>query len=243
MRHMQAMSTGPAPALAVLLLGAALLAAAPLAAQPKVKGAIFTCVNAAGRTLTADRPIAECLDREQRVLNSDGSLRMVMQPSLTSDERAALEEAERRKLLEREARQDAIRRDRNLITRYPNDAAHARARQAALDPVLTALKASERRLSELNRERQPLVAESEFYQGKTLPPKLKSQIETIDVSIEAQRALVSNQTVELGRINALFDAERARLQRLWDGAEPGSLGPLPQSALAGGDAAQRTARP
>lgn len=227
--------------LGAALLGAALAAAAVQApAQQVAKGAIFTCVNAGGRTLTADRPISECLDREQRVLNSDGSLRMIMQPSLTSDERAALEDAERRKLLEREAKQDAIRRDRNLIARYPDDAAHGRARQAALDPVLNALKASERRLSELHKERQPLMAESEFYKGKEMPAKLKSQIETVDVSIEAQRALVSNQTVELGRINALFDAERARLQRLWGGAEPGSLGPLPQSALAG---APSTARP
>src|SRR5688572_21226596 len=109
----------------VLLAAAMTAAGTPAEAQQatvKEGGAIFTCTAADGRRLTADRPIAECLDREQRVLNRDGSLRMILQPSLTADERAALEEAERKKVQDRVVRQDAIRRDRNLLARYPNEA-------------------------------------------------------------------------------------------------------------------------
>ena len=219
------------------MLVAAVLAVTPLPAaaqQPTVKegGAIFTCTSAAGRRLTADRPIAECLDREQRVLNRDGSLRMVLQPSLTADERAALEEAERRKVQERIAKQDAIRRDRNLLARYPNEAAHERARQAALESVRDSILASQKRVSELEKERKPLVSETEFYAGKPLPAKLKNQIGEVDASLQAQQQLLVTQQAEVGRINALFDAELVRLRKLWGGAEPGSLGPLPQSALA-----------
>lgn len=219
------------------MLVAAVLAVTPLPAaaqQPTVKegGAIFTCTSAAGRRLTADRPIAECLDREQRVLNRDGSLRMVLQPSLTADERAALEEAERRKVQERIARQDAIRRDRNLLARYPNEAAHERARQAALESVRDSILASQKRVAELEKERKPLVSETEFYAGKPLPAKLKNQIGEVDASLQAQQQLLVTQQAEVGRINALFDAELVRLRKLWGGAEPGSLGPLPQSALA-----------
>lgn len=217
------------------MLVAAVLAGAPAAAQqPTVKegGAIFTCTSAAGRRLTADRPIAECLDREQRVLNRDGSLRMILQPSLTADERAALEEAERRKVQERIARQDAVRRDRNLLARYPNEAAHERARQVALEPVRDSVLASQKRVAELEKERKPLISETEFYAGKPLPAKLKNQIGEIDASLRAQQELLVTQQAEVGRISALFDAELARLRKLWGGAEPGSLGPLPQSALA-----------
>jgi hypothetical protein len=219
------------------MLVAAVLAVTPLPAaaqQPTVKegGAIFTCTSAAGRRLTADRPIAECLDREQRVLNRDGSLRMVMQPSLTADERAALEEAERKKAQDRIAKQDAIRRDRNLLARYPNEAAHERARQAALESVRDSILASQKRVAELEKERKPLVSETEFYAGKPLPAKLKNQIGEVDASLQAQQQLLVTQQAEVGRINALFDAELVRLRKLWGGAEPGSLGPLPQSALA-----------
>lgn len=231
------MKTDRSRGLAGLLLGA-VLAAGSMAASAQTKkpvgpaGAIFTCTNAAGRTLTSDRPIAECLDREQRVLNRDGSLRTTLQPSLTSDERAALEEEERRVVRERIAKQDAIRRDRNLLARYPDQATHDKARSAALDDVQSGIKASQQRLADLQKERKPLVDESEFYVGKPLPVKLKNQLDSVDVSIEAQTALIANQQVEVGRITALFDAELGRLKQLWGGADPGSLGPLPQSAQA-----------
>lgn len=202
-------------------------------AQAKEGSAIYTCVAASGRTITRDRPIAECLDREQRVLNSDGSLRTTLQPSLTSDERAAHEEAERRKAQERANKQEAIRRDRNLLARFPNEAAHTKARNAALNAARGGIQTSEQRLADLQKERKPLLDEAEFYKGRTQPGKLRAQIESIDVSIEAQRTLIVNQQVEVERVTALFDAELARLKKLWGGADPGSLGPLPQSALAG----------
>ena len=214
-----------------LLLALALLAPAAAAQQARDSGAIFTCTNAAGRKLTSDRPIAECLDREQRVLNKDGSLRTMLPPSLTSDERAALEDGERRKVQDRAVKQEAIRRDRNLLQRYPDEAAHRKARDAALDGARAGITASELRLVDLDKERKPLLDEAEFYKGKSLPVKLKRQLESIDVTAEAQQSLIVNQKAEVGRIVALFDAELERLKRLWGGAEPGSLGPLPQSAL------------
>ena len=215
----------PSGAFAALLVAAVSSVAQTRPTEP---GAIFTCITAAGKRITADRPISECLDRDQNVLNKDGSLRMVMPASLTSDERAALDEAERRKQLEQSFRIEAVRRDRNLVARFPYEETHGRAREAALEPVRAAIKASEARLAELDLERKPLATEAEFYLGKPLPLKLKAQIETVDVSIQAQHSLVGTQQVEVQRINANFDAELLRLKKLWNGTEPGSLGPLPQ---------------
>jgi hypothetical protein len=209
---------------AVIVALLLLSTAGPSAAQSRDPSApIFSCVNAQGKRLTSDRPIVECLDREQRVLNQDGSLRRVLPASPTPDERAALEEAERRKLVEAAAKRDAIRRDRNLLSRYPNDAAHQKAREAALDDVRKAARSSEERLASLELERKPLLEEAEFYKGRTLPPKLKRQLDGVEVAIAAQQETVSNQQVEVGRINALFDAELAHLRKLWAGAQPGSL--------------------
>ena len=56
-------------------------------AQQSNTGSIYTCVDRQGRRLTADRPIAECLDREQRELNSSGTTRRVIQPTMTASER------------------------------------------------------------------------------------------------------------------------------------------------------------
>lgn len=191
---------------------------------------IYTCVDDRGRKLTSDRPIPECSGKEQRVLNRDGSLREVKPPTLTAEERAELEARERRAAEERAAQNEAVRRDRNLMHRYPNEAAHQRARTTALENVQLAVRASENRLKELERERKPLLDEAEFYKGKPLPAKLRGQMDANEVATEAQRNAMANQMAELGRVNRLFDIELQRLKQLWAGARPGSLGPLPTLA-------------
>src|SRR5262245_28400989 len=93
-------------------------------AQTKPGDLVFTCTNAAGRTLTSDRLIADCMDREQRVLARDGTLIRVVPPSLTAEERAEKEARDRKAAAERDAKSEAVRRDRNLMQRFPNAQAH-----------------------------------------------------------------------------------------------------------------------
>jgi hypothetical protein len=206
-------------------------AVTPALGQPAA-GGIYTCTTPDGRRLTSDRPIPECMTREQRVLNRDGSVRGVYPPSLTADERAEREARDRAAQAEKLQQQDAVRRDRNMMARYPNEGVHHKAREAALDTVRVAMKNSENRIRELAQERKPLESEAEFYAGKTLPPKLKQQLEANEVAIEAQRVAIQNQEAELTRINKLYDAELDRLKKLWSGTPPGTLGPLPAAHAA-----------
>jgi hypothetical protein len=203
----------------LLALGAPALAWAQAAGGRS----IYTCVTAAGKTLTSDRLIAECSGREQRILNADGSLNRIVPPTLAGEERALAEERERTATAARNAKAEAARRDRSLVTRYPNEAAHARARAAAIDSVIKLLHASEGRLVELAKERKPLTADAEFYAGKPLPPQLKAQLDANDVSTEGQRGQIESQKAELDRINKNYDTELQRLKKLWAGAPPGSL--------------------
>lgn len=211
------------------------LAVAALAAAAGLDAAaqgIYTCTDSRGRKLTSDRPILECLDREQKVLNKDGSPRGVLPPSLTAEERAELEARERRREQERMALQDAIRRDKLLLSRYPNEKAHHKAREEALEDVRKSIQNSEQRIAELERERKPLLDEAEFYKGKQMPAKLKQSLEFVEVAVEAHRTLIRNQQAELSRINFLYDQELDRLRKLWTGAKPGSL-PQPQATAQG----------
>jgi hypothetical protein len=191
--------------------------------QGAPRGDVFTCVNAAGRTLTSDRLIADCMDREQRVLARDGTLLRVVPPSLTVEERAAKEERERKLVEEKKAREEAVRRDRLLVQRFPNEAEHQKARDAALEAMRGATAASQNRIADLGRERKPLLEEAEFYKGKTLPAALKQQLDANDAALAAQRDSQANQQAEIERIGRRFDAELAQLKRLWGGAAPGSL--------------------
>ena len=217
-----------APAPKKVLACGLLVACLGVAAQPAKAAStgIYTCTDSQGRRLTADRPISECAHKEQQLLNSDGSVRAVLPPTLTAEERANKEVRDRAAAEARSAQTDAVRRDRNLMARYPDEAAHNRAREAAADTVRLAMKASEIRLRELEAERKPLREEAEFYKGKSLPLKLKTAIDANDASVEAQRTSSTNQEAELVRINKIYDAELDRLRRLWSGAQAGSLGPM-----------------
>src|SRR5262245_40417955 len=119
----------PGPAVLGLAWATTLLVAlacwpVPVPAQTSSAGGIYSCTDSRGRRLTSDRPIIECLDREQRVMNKDGSTRATLPPSMTANERAAVEEAQRQKQLAEATLKDTIRHDRNLMARYRDEAAH-----------------------------------------------------------------------------------------------------------------------
>lgn len=220
------------PGRALLIAIGACCALQPVAAlsqsgaTPNAAG-IYSCVDAKGRRHTSDRPIPECLDREQAVRNSDGSLRGTLPPSYTAEERAAREEQRRRAEAAELARKDRLRRDRNLLARYQDTASHQRAREAALEPLQLAALANEKRLKELERERRTLANEAEFYAGRELPRPLKSRIDANRATIEAQRVAAANNEAERARINARYDEELAHLRQLWAGLPVGALNAAP----------------
>jgi hypothetical protein len=186
---------------------------------------IYTCKDENGHPITRDRYIVECMHTEQRVLNKDGSVRRVIPPAPTPDEKAQREEDERRKREDEAARRDAIKYDINLLNRFPTEPSQQRARESALNATRFSTQSAESRLRELADERKKFDQEAEFYRGRRLPPALKQQIDGNDVAMGAQRNAIKNAEAERDRINAQFDEQLARLRKLWDGAQPGSLGP------------------
>jgi len=209
-----------------LLVGA--WAAAGWSQEAARDGGIYTCVDDGGHVITRDRYIPECRHKEQRLLNRDGSLRRIVPPTYTPDERAERERAERERREAQAAQQDVVKYDRLLKTRYPNEAAHQRARVTALGASDAAIQAAEARLRELAAERKQLDQEAEFYRGRVMPARLRQQIDANESQAQAQRISIRNVRGEQDRINKRFDVELERLRKLWKGAEPGSLGPAPQ---------------
>lgn len=178
---------------------------------------IYTCTNDDGQRLTSDRPIRDCIDRPQRILNPDGSQKGVLQPTLTAQERAAKRERERQEAEVAAARAEAQRRDRNLIQRFPDEAAHRAARDSALAPIRLAMDLTSSRLSQLVRERRPIDEEIKALGDKPVPPALRERLDANDAATSAQRDLSVTQKAEYERITRQYDAELARLRRLWAG--------------------------
>lgn len=191
---------------------------------------IYTCVDSQGRRLTSDRPIQECIDREQKELSSSGTVRRTLGPSLTATERAALEEKQRAEIEERKRAAEDKRRDRALIARYPNQAAHDLERQKALASLGEVIKAANRRLADLYEQRRKLMVETEFYakDPSKMPLKLKRELDENDKLIQGQQNFIANQEEEKKRANQRFDEELKKLKVLW--APPPLAAPAPAPA-------------
>ncbi len=179
--------------------------------------AIYTCVDAQGRRLTADRQIAECMDREQRELNASGTVKRKIGPSLTAREREAEEAKTRKAAEERHRLAEEKRRDRALLTRYPDRHTHDKERLAAIALVDEAIAVASKSANDLVASRKRLETELEFYRNdpSKVPASIKRQIQETEQHIEAQRRFVANQDSEKRRINAQFDEELAKLTPLW----------------------------
>ena len=188
------------------------------AQAPGTSGGIYTCVDRNGRRLTADRPIAECLDREQRELGPSGIVRRQIGPSLTEQERAA-QEAQRRKEAEARARElEERRRERALTARYPDKATHDVERAAAIQLVDDVTATAEKRLVELAQQRKAFDVEMEFYKKdpNKAPMTLRRKIAEIDDSLAEQQRFIAGQDQEKRRVHARFDTELSQLRKLWD---------------------------
>ena len=188
------------------------------AQAPGTSGGIYTCVDRNGRRLTADRPIAECLDREQRELGPSGIVRRQIGPSLTEQERAA-QEAQRRKEAEARARElEERRRERALTARYPDKATHDVERAAAIQLVDDVTATAEKRLVELAQQRKAFDVEMEFYKKdpNKAPMALRRKIAENEDSIAEQQRFIAGQDQEKRRVHQRFDVELAQLRKLWE---------------------------
>ena len=178
---------------------------------------IYSCVDGQGRTITADRPIAECGNRTQRELSRSGLVKRQVAPSPTAQEQAAQDE--KNKLAgEIRARQlEEKRRDKAMLQRYPTRAVHDQERAAALVQIDEVIKASSKRKGELADQRKSIASEFEFYvkDPSKAPASLKRKQDENESSVAVQQKFIAEQEQEKKRVNLRFDEELVKLGQLW----------------------------
>lgn len=199
------------------LLLASLAGVISTQAQPISTQTIYTCVDARGRKLTSDRSIPECSDREQKLLNANGTLKATLKPVPTALERLAQEAKVKAEQDEQTRINDERRRDRALLIRYPNPAMHDKERAQALAQIGVVRQAAAKRVDELVSQRTAINQELAFYKkdpGKA-PPSLSHRVNEVTQSLAVQERFMAEQDGELKRVNARFDNEQGRLKQLW----------------------------
>ena len=190
-------------------------------AQSSATSGIYTCTDATGRRITADRPIPQCADREQRVLGPSGVERKRIGPALTEAEMAQRLEQRRQEQLALQREQEVRRRDAALLARYPTREKHDAFRRASLLQIEELKAAAQQRLNDLHKEKDKLSKELEFYQNdkSQIPPRLQGALQDLERVESEQHAVIQSHNEEAVRISQRFDAELLRLEPMWKPAK------------------------
>jgi hypothetical protein len=199
-----------------LLIALALLAAVPLA-----RAQLYVCTDARGRTITGDRPPPECADRSVRELRSDGSVRRVIEPPLTPEQKAARDAEAKRQREEAERQRAQMRRDLALLETYASETEIEESRNRALGSRQQLIDRAVQRLAEHQREKKKLDNEAEFYAKRQMPDKLKRAFDANATLTRSEQKIIDDVRADMDRVNGRFDTELKRWRELVSaGAQP-----------------------
>ena len=183
--------------------------------------AVYSCVDAGGRRLTADRPIEACSDREQRMTMPGGAVRTIG-PTYSEKERAEQYARQRQEAEERYRASDGKRRERALAVRYPNKAAHDAERADAVDVLKGQIKIVQERKSSLLSDRTKIDEEMEFYKKdpSKAPQALQARLKYNRDEVKEVDEQVASINEEIKRTHQRFDEEAQMLKQYWPASAP-----------------------
>lgn len=203
-----------------------------------VQAQVYTCTTSQGRKITADRPIPECMDREQRELQTTTGRINIIQPKQTEAERWAAREQRKETERQQEAALRQQRHDQQLLVRYPDDASLEEKRSYLIDEVKKRWAPTLEEQAELDARRKELSAEAEARRKARKVADFSSAKEAAQLerrTLQLQPMVAKAQT-EINRVNSEMDADLARLRELRSQAQTARAISLGQSPAAAGTA-------
>ena len=210
------------------------LLAAALAALPAAAWCDLYVCTVGGRTLTADQPPNECQNARIRVLNPDGSVKRVIEPPETPEQKKAREQEEKQRREREKQAQEQMRKDRALLETYASEDEIETSRDRTLAQRAALIERANQQLKEFKMDRKRLEDEKEFYVNRPMPDKLKRALDD-NTALQAQQLqAIEDIRADMRRINERYDAELQRFRELvMRGATPVQRKGEPESAAAG----------
>lgn len=176
---------------------------------------IYVCQDAAGHTLTADRPIPECSTRPMRELDRNGITRREIPAPLTAKERKRAEEEARARRAEEAAAADRRHSDRAILARFRSEddimefgRRNIGIAQENVKRETQTLAAAEKRQQQAKAELAALAARDQR------PAYLRQRLEDADRAVSGSRRRLDDYEAEILLINSRTDATLKRFREL-----------------------------
>lgn len=188
---------------------------------------IFICKDASGRTLTSDRPIMECQDRNVRVLGKNGLTQREIAPPMTAEQKRQKQAEDDKLKADAEAQKEQKRQDMALKARYKTEADIEADRKRTLDDARDQLKREEAGAADAGKRLKEVRAEADTQKKKPLSPTLQRQLDTAEQAVKDSQKRLAELQVEVAQINGRFDEKLKRFRELKSGAAPVASAPAP----------------
>ena len=170
----------------------------------------FKWVDSQGRIQYTDRLPPEAVNRGNVQLSKQGVAKSVTDPSLTAEQRRAIED---RLAREREVEKQAKERrhqESALLSSYTSEDDIEIARKRNLALIGASIQASESRIKTLQQRAVDLEKEKLFYEKKPFPEKLKRELAAVQAEMPRQSTIIAQKNQEALAINQRFDEQRAQ---------------------------------
>ena len=168
---------------------------------------IYSCKDAAGRTLTSDRPIPECVDRAMFVRQHPAqSQREIPRTKTAEERRKADEELEKQKIAD-QLEDQRKREELYLLANFKSENDIEVTRQKSLEVVKEKIRVGHEQMKGVDVLLTELQAEQN--NGKTKSPaenaNLQSRAGQLVLSLKNSRESVARYEVEKTLINTQYD--------------------------------------
>jgi hypothetical protein len=182
-----------------------------LASLPSVGWSAFTCQKNGSTIYDGDKIPAECSGVEIRELYPDGSLKKVIPPPLTREQKEQRDqkEKERQACIEMNRKQNDL--DNVLLDRYKHEEDLQEARYRAVGDQLQRVDQANARMKEILKDGMNLAEQAMFYQPPNQKPDELQRNRAVNFRLErGQLRVIEDAVAEIGRINETYDS---RLER------------------------------
>ena len=177
---------------------------------------IYMCKDEKGRTITADRPIPECIGRPIREFDKKGIARREILPPPTAEQKRQMELQEQKRIAEELAAEEQRKSDRAMRLRYRSEADIEADRKRVLEPLQEHLKRDLSMLATAEKQRQAAQSEVDALKQKNapIPAVLQRRMDESHQTIGGTKKMIQEREAEIAEINAKFDETLKRYRKI-----------------------------
>jgi chromosome segregation ATPase len=198
-------------------LGRITLAVAIVAmcATGAAQAATYKWVDDQGVVHYSDKVPPEAVSKGATVLDKQGRPVKKIEPALTPEQVKAKQAAEEDQRVRARAQEEQRRKDRALMQSYTSEAEIDVAKSRALGTLDAQIKSAQAYGADLTRRLQDLKKKKASYGDNRVPPDVERDINTADVELSRQNALIKQKSDEIVAVTAKYDADKARWEEIY----------------------------